>query len=209
MKSLYASPLRVYIILIGLSLLGIWSGLSLPISLYPNSSKPLVRACIGYDMSADTLFRSFGKDLESQLQNINTSDVKVDRMTATYDANQVCYRTEFTWGSSDRLALHEVRTIVYAASGAMPYTSRQRTWVNSSSDNEGFLALSFFSNKRSLTEIYKILDPILTPEFAKVLDAQSISICNPQPTQVSVELQTEALAGSWTFARQFSWTVLT
>lgn len=196
MKALYAAPLRVYVILIALSILGIWSGFSLPVSLYPNSSKPLIRACIGYDMSADSFFHTYGKDLENQLQNINTPELKVERMTATYEANQVCYRTEFTWGSSDRLALRETRSVVYAASGSMPYTSRQRIRFNTSGDNKGFLAISFFSNKRSLTEIYKIVDPILSPSFAQVADAESIGIYNPQQTQVLVELKPDAIAAS-------------
>lgn len=196
MRSLYGSPLRVYIILLAFSAVGIWSGLSLPVSLYPNSSKPLIGACIGYDMSADSFFRTYGKDLENQLQNMNTPEIKVERMTATYEANQVCYKTEFTWGSNDRMAMRETRNVIFAASGAMPYTSRQRIWFNTSGENKGFLAVSFFSNKRSLTEIYKIIDPILSPLFAKVPDAENIGIYNPQQTQILVELKPEAIAAS-------------
>ncbi len=196
MRSLYSSPLRVYVILIALSIIGIWSGFSLPISLYPNSSKPSVNACIGYDMSADSFYRTFGSSLESQLQNINTPETKVERMTANYEANRVCFKTEFTWGSSDRLSLREIKNVVFAASGSMPYTSRQRLSFHSNGDNKGFLALSFFSKEKSLTEIYKTINPILSPFFAKISDAEDIGIYNPQQTQVLVELRPEAIAAS-------------
>ncbi len=42
MNRLYASPLRVYLLLGALAFWGIFSGFKLPSSLFPNSSKPRI-----------------------------------------------------------------------------------------------------------------------------------------------------------------------
>ncbi len=48
MRGIYSSPLRVYLILAALAAAGIASGLRLPISLFPNSTKPRVRVRLEY-----------------------------------------------------------------------------------------------------------------------------------------------------------------
>jgi multidrug efflux pump subunit AcrB len=48
LSNLYKNPLRVYLIIGALALLGVISGSKLPISLYPNSNRPTINASISY-----------------------------------------------------------------------------------------------------------------------------------------------------------------
>ena len=58
MKGIYASPLRVYLCLAVLALIGVFSGMRLPISLFPNSSKPVIGVDIPYgSTTADEFLR--------------------------------------------------------------------------------------------------------------------------------------------------------
>ena len=48
MNKLYTTPFRVYLCLGLLALLGVWAGMDLPISLYPNSNKPTIQTGVSY-----------------------------------------------------------------------------------------------------------------------------------------------------------------
>jgi multidrug efflux pump subunit AcrB len=62
MKSVYSSPFRVYLILGLLGLLGLWTAGKLPLSLYPNSTRPTISAGVSYGaMTSDEFLRSYGK----------------------------------------------------------------------------------------------------------------------------------------------------
>ena len=71
MKFIYSSPLRVYLVLGALSLIGIYSAMGLPVSLFPNSSKPSIETCIGSEMAPDAFQRYYGTYLEGALRQIS------------------------------------------------------------------------------------------------------------------------------------------
>ena len=63
MKGLYTSPGRVYLVVILIAILGIISGFELPISLYPNSTKPTVWTGIKYgSLTANEFLDTYGKN---------------------------------------------------------------------------------------------------------------------------------------------------
>src|ERR1039458_9973247 len=78
-KFIYSSPLRVYLVLGALSLIGIFCAFRLPVSLFPNSSKPSVTTCIGSEMAPDAFQRFYGSYLEGALRQISEGGLDVDR----------------------------------------------------------------------------------------------------------------------------------
>ncbi len=81
MSKLYSSPMRVYLLLGALALAGIISGVRLPVSLFPNSSKPMVWVSISYgNMTAEEFLNNYGKGLEQQLRNMNAPHAEVEKI---------------------------------------------------------------------------------------------------------------------------------
>ena len=79
MSRLYQSPLRVYLALGALALWGIIAGFQLPVSLFPNSSKPTVGVNLSYgEMSSSEFLNTYGRQLESRLEGISDKDATVD-----------------------------------------------------------------------------------------------------------------------------------
>ncbi len=195
MKSLYSSPLRVYLCLGALAIAGILAGTILPVSLYPNSSKPTVWVEIPYgNNTADEFLNSYGRELEGQLQSISTGNLQVEKITAQYDASSVEYGLEFKWGAGSQEALREVQNVANAYGSRFPDEIRRGLNVSTWNKSSGFLAISFFSPKRSLDELYKILDPAISPQAQKVEDAQNPGFFNPDQKEIRVELIPEKLA---------------
>lgn len=195
MKSLYSSPLRVYLLLGVLSLIGIFCGLSLPISLFPNSSKPVVQVQIPYgDTTAKEFLDSYGRYLESSLGSLNTKLVKVESVEARYSKGHVSYKVSFPWNTPPNDAVKEVETLVNQLTSAMSVDVRRNTQVYTWNDNNGFFAASFFSSKRDIDGLYKVLEPLMGAELKKVQDAAEATLWNPATKEIQIEIKPEALA---------------
>jgi HAE1 family hydrophobic/amphiphilic exporter-1 len=195
MKGLYSSPLRVYLCLAALALAGVICGMKLPVSLFPNSSKPRIRVSVSFGSSTAAEFMDvYGRNLEGVLQGITTDTVEVERVESSYDIRDVTYDVYFKWGAPPRIALREVQNAVNAFSARFPTEVRDSVNVNNYSDNGGFLAVSFFSAKRNLDEVYDILEPVLGPRIAKVTDADSPEIFNPNQKEIRIEMDPKKMA---------------
>ena len=113
MKQIYAYPLRVYLIMGLLALVGILSGLKLPVSLFPNSAQPQVWLQAQYgSMTADEYRHRFGTDLESELRRIQTNAVSVERVDVTYAPSRADIDVTFRWGDDPTIAMREVDNVV-------------------------------------------------------------------------------------------------
>lgn len=195
MESLYRSPIRVYVLLASFAIWGVWSGLSLPISLFPNSSQPQIVVDIPYgDYSASEFLHSHGGGFESALRSTIVDGGRVTKLTADYQDARARFTATFDWGTDGDAAQKEVQNLVASSGAAWTEEMRWGTRVNNWSGNGGFLAVSFYSSKRSLDELYRYLDPIFAPELAGVPDAEWAGLFNPEKKQVTISLDPEKMA---------------
>ncbi|PWU15097.1 MAG: hypothetical protein C5B49_12335 [Bdellovibrio sp.] len=194
MEVLYRSPVRVYVVLLSLAVWGVWSGLTMPISLFPNSSQPDIVVQVPFgDLPPSEFLRTYGELFEGQLKSAVVQGHRVEKLTADYREQNVRYHLLFQWGTDDDGALKEIQTLTAAASATWPEEIRLGTWVNSWSGN-GELAVSFYSGKRSLDELYQYLKPIFAPELAGIRDAEEVGLWNPERTKITVSLNPEKMA---------------
>ncbi len=202
MKGLYSSPFRVYLCLFALAITGIWAGTQLPISLYPNSSKPTIWASVSYgSMSSEEFLQKYGTRIEGAIEGISTGSLEVEDLVSNYGTSSVNYNVDFGWGADPKEALREVQNLLNAQSGSWPREARDSLRVNFWSKSSGFIAISFFSEERSLDELYDLLEPLLVPKLAKVGDAEGASLWNPNRKEVRIELNPEAMAQLGLFPR--------
>jgi hydrophobic/amphiphilic exporter-1 (mainly G- bacteria), HAE1 family len=195
MGQLYKHPFKVYLLIGILALIGIYSGTQLPISLYPNANKPKIWAEIPYgNLSAKEFYDNFGSQIESNIKAIDEEGLEVNQVIAKYEHDSVNFEIDFNWGGKPKEALKEVQNVFVQSSFAWPKESRDTYQVNYWGDSSGFIAISFFSQEKSLDEIYDLLDPLLAPELKKVKDASEIMLWNPNKKDVSIKLKPTALA---------------
>ena len=195
MEELYSKPARVYIVLFLLALVGVWAGLNLPISLFPNSSQPNVYVRVPYgEYSSNEFFTSFGKQLEGQLKAIIVDKASVKELSAEYRDKDVRYVLTFEWGTNGDKALQQVQTVMSSASSSWTEEIRTGYSVDSWNENAGFIAISFFSNKRTLNELYLLLNPLLGPHLSSVTDAEWVGLDNPERQRIVVVLDLEKMA---------------
>lgn len=194
LAGIYRSPLRVYLALAVLSAVGIFSAFQLPISLFPNSSKPAITMCIGTNLSPEAFLRNYGETIENQVRSIRRGTLEVENVVARYRPKRNCFGAEFKWGGDPDEAMREMQSVAANVRGLLPDESRDKINVWTSARSGGFLALSFYSSERSLSELFKILEPVIVPKLGQVKDAQDPDLFNPQQNQILVELRPESLA---------------
>lgn len=192
---LYAEPIRVYIFLGVLGLVGILAGLGLPVSLFPNSAKPVVWTGASYgSLTASEFIESYGNDYEAALRGISAKTVKVERVESTYSSTSVNYEVAFTWGSDPDDARREVENVVNAWTARFPQDIRDTVWSYLNNENSGFFAASAYSDKRSLDEVYDLLDAAMKAKLNQVPDAQDPELWNPARKEIRIVMKPEAMA---------------
>ena len=201
-SSLYSSPTRVYVLLTLLAGLGIFAGMHLPISLFPNSAKPVVYTWVSYGAAtADEFQQTNGNALEGTLRGISGERLKTEYVKTTYDSGSASFEVGFEWGVDPIEAKKEVERVVTGWSARLAQDVRDSvgTWINN--ENSGFLAVSFYSETRSLEDLYEILEPALKGKISAVEDADQPELWNPSSKEIRVELKPESMASLQLYPR--------
>ncbi len=195
LKNIYKNPFRVYLCFTLLAFLGVYSAMDLPISLYPNTTKPTISTGISFGgLTAKEFLENYGLGIESALKNIQNQELKSEKVKAEYSSSSVNYTIDFGWGIDPKEALREVQSVMNSKSAQWPKEIRDSLWVNFWSNSSGFVAISFFSPKRNLNDLYQILNPEFFPRLQALNDAQDANIFNPEQKEIQLKLKPEIMA---------------
>lgn len=194
--------MRVYLLFALFAAIGVYCGTQLPVSLFPNSSKPRVVYGIPYgNMTGDEFLHTYGKDLESKIMKIDTGAVKVIELDAEYRSGNARYDVQFEWGTNPNAAASELSNTVMSFVAQLPQESREGMWHWVNQENAGFFAVSFFSAQRSLDDLYDIIEPAFRPGLSKIKDAEEAVVYNPSRKEIRIELDPEAMAALQLFPK--------
>jgi HAE1 family hydrophobic/amphiphilic exporter-1 len=195
MQGLYSKPLRVYLILGVLAICGLLSGTQLPISLFPMSNQPVIAVNLSYgSLSSQQFLESLGNLVESKLRGVKVLNQGVENLSAEYGDQSAHYLLKFAWGVDPDEARRATELTAASAVAGREQNIVRSLSVHSWRQNQGFLALSFYSPLRSLDELYEILNPLVVPISGKVPDAAGFNLYNPSFKEVTIKLSPEKLA---------------
>jgi hydrophobic/amphiphilic exporter-1 (mainly G- bacteria), HAE1 family len=128
------------------------------------------------------------------LRQISTDRVEVEKLESTYWPESAGYSVKFRWGVASREAFREVLSVVNAFSSRFTQEVRNGMSVDLEGTNSGFLAISFYTDVRTLDELYELLEPVLTPRLSAVKDAKDPFLYNPSGKEIRVDLNPGAMA---------------
>lgn len=202
MKKLYSSPFRVYLIILALAAIGIVAGTKLPISLYPNSSKPTIYVSTNYGhLNREEFIKNYGNKVEPLLQGISSDTYPIKKISTTYRKSNAKFQIEFDWGTDPLESKREVQNVMNGISSSWPKEIKDSVGVGYWSKSSGFIAISFYSEKRDIDSLYKVLEPAIVPLLSTVKDAEDPSLWNPGSKEVSIVLNPEVMTSLGLFPR--------
>ncbi|RYZ54009.1 MAG: efflux RND transporter permease subunit [Proteobacteria bacterium] len=194
MRGLIGNPIRVYIVMALLAVLGVVASFRLPVSLFPNSLQPVVYVTVPYgSYSPDEFKRVYGDNLARELRGITGLGISVEKQETTYGTGQFRSVLTFNWGANADIVLRDARQSVSSITSTLPEESRRGVWVDSSGGGSHF-AMAFYSSKRNLTELHKLLEPMIVPQAKNIKEAESVGLWNPNSREIKVELRPEVVA---------------
>lgn len=195
LQKLFSHPKRIFAVLALLAVMGIYAGLTLPISMYPATSKPTVQMWIPYaNLSSESFKQKYGSFIESRVKKISNEETKIDTIDAYYEESGAYFEITFDWGVKFDSALKEVELVRASVSGMLPKEIADGMGVWQRNRNSGFFAGSLYSDRMPLKELYEAVNPIIAPELDKILDAEQAVVWNPESYVVNVRLMPEKLA---------------
>ncbi len=195
MKSLYQSPLRVYLLLALMAGFGLWSANQLSVSLFPQKNQVSLGVSVPYGpLSASEFANTHGQKLESAISGLMVDGFGVKNVVAKYDAKRVRVSVDFEWGVHPEAAKKDFGDLIKTESQSWPEESRDRIWEYSENRNSGFFAAAVYSDNRNPDEIYKESEAIVKQWGASVVDAEGVELWNPKAKAITIELNANALA---------------
>ncbi len=208
MDKLLLHPLRVYGAFAILIAVGIWSYVSLPVAMYPSSTKPKVNINVSYGMlTAEGFLHQYGKSLEYDIRQIHERQCTPESTRAHYGADELTLSVEFHWGDEGRKCLHAAQQVLSNQASAWPEEIRRGAYAYLNNSGTGFFFGSFHSAGRSPQEIFDLLEKTLQPQLAKIREAQNPQIWNPNDKQILIELRPQDMAAFKLLPRDVVWAV--
>jgi HAE1 family hydrophobic/amphiphilic exporter-1 len=145
---------------------------SLPISLFPKSTKPVVRMTVNYDFDMLTFKSEQGEEIERSLLNLEN----VEKIESTYQLNNAKFMVHFNWEKEANQAITDVTSVASFYQTELPehlpairvnyIDPGIENYVVISSDKYDAKTLSSILNER-LSPALNELDGILNYKIAK------------------------------------------
>lgn len=195
LENIYAHPYRVYICFFILIIAGVFCYQQMPVSLFPNSSKPVVVVGVPYDnYTRDGFLNTYGKTMESHFKRLQSSICEVEKVESNYENDRVFMDIHFNWGNDATICHKEIEQILLYYKSQWPDNMRYGSWAWLDSKSVGYFLGSFYSDKRDAEEIYNILNDLITPKLTSLKEVNTSVLYNPKQTQITITLDPHKMA---------------
>ena len=159
----------------------------LPIQLYPQTSRPRVRANIQHTgISAVDFSNEYADDIESRFMAIEGVDI----VEVEYENDRSDFTLTFDWKTDSDIAKSDVEAAMTSIMEMLPPEYKNRYTVRFfSGENAGYLMMGVSSESMSPEELYKILMNTVQPRLNQVEDAESVDIYSVEEMNAEVMLR--------------------
>jgi HAE1 family hydrophobic/amphiphilic exporter-1 len=160
--------------------IGISNIVTLPVSMFPNSTKPTVKINIAHDLDTLAFKDEIGKDLESSLMSLSG----IERVEAVYKSNAVSYFAVFDWGKDPDLAINDTSAVASFYQTRLPDHLPPIKVYYHDVGIENYVAVQ--SKSMNAKELGLLLNKKLTPALREITGMQYFYISNVNADEVIV-----------------------
>ena len=168
---------------------GIIKFFSLPVALYPDTTKPVLFASIRpYTIKAEDFKTEYGKNIEAKIMSIDG----VSEVEGRYRKGRISWEISFDWDTDKDKAQSDVKAALSTFESGFP-----KEWNGFSyyfkSNNNARVFLSASSDKFSNEELWSLLQDRLKSSLERIEGIENVFIMKPFEEKIKVELDYDAL----------------
>lgn len=185
LKNFYKNSSLIVFIIITIIGLGLYLFYKIPISLYPETSKPEIRASLNFQgIDAKSFYDEYGRDLEAKLRAIKT----VEKVTGEYNTGYANWSIEFNWGVEVDDASSKVTNVTSSFENRLPSDWPHIYTFSHSKNNFKNIVFSVQSNELSEGELYEKLNSNLKADINSIDGFDKSLIIRPQEPEIKITL---------------------
>ena len=185
MSKLYKNPLIAVLIAFFIIVVGIKNYLGLPIALYPNTSKAVIRAYIDFrDISLIDFKAKYGTKVERALSSLEN----VEFVDGSYENGSAFWDTHFSWDVKTKKAEKDIEDVLSQLNGMLPEAwGRFHSYPRNSQNSE--IAVSLSSGVFSQAELQKKFESRALGELESIKGVEGVGFFLPGKEYVRIELK--------------------
>ena len=189
LKRLYGNPASIICMCVMVMLGGIIKFFSLPVALYPDTTKPVLFASLRpYTVKVEDFKTEYGRAIEAKIMALDG----VSEVEGQYRKGRISWEISFDWDTDKDKAQSDVKAALSTFESQFP-----KEWQNFDyyfkSNNNARVFLAASSDKYSNDELWSLLQDRLKSSLERIEGIENVFIVKPFEEKIKIELNYDAL----------------
>ena len=173
------------LIILPMTIAGIYLYTKLPVNMYPVMRKPTIMVRVPHaSYTAEDFHFEFSDKIEDRLNALDN----LDNMEATYSAGRTQYKLEFEWNTDFKTAKSDVESEMNSLISSLPDECENFS-VYSYRSSGSYMTVAVYSSVIEQKQLYDLVEPVLRGRFSHVKDAEEISVESVEILQAELYLR--------------------
>lgn len=191
MRAIFTHPKKVYFTLLALITVGFVAAQRLPVTLFPNSSKPEFHINVGLvNLTYGDFYNQYGDVFRENLKKLEG----IDHITVEGRSSSLSYDLEFKWGVDAKKAEREIQMAVESFRPRVPQEMQNLISYGRNSSNNAFYMASISSPDGQLSTLKKHLEPLLLAPIKAFDGVENVGLFDPNWTNIYITIDPESAA---------------
>ena len=189
LKRLYGNPASIICMCVMVMLGGIIKFFSLPVALYPDTTKPILFASLRpYTVKVEDFKTEYGREIEAKIMSIDG----VSEVEGQYRKGRISWEISFDWDTDKDKAQSDVKAALSTFESRFPKEWNSfRYYFKSNNNARVFIAAS--SDKYSNEELWRLLQDRLKSGLERIEGIEHVFIIKPFEEKIKIELNYDVL----------------
>jgi multidrug efflux pump subunit AcrB len=189
MKIFFQNTRANIFLMLAIIVIGLVQFNSLPVSLYPTTSKPILELRVPTEgTNAEEFLRRFGSEIESKLTALN----QVDKVRGYYRNGFSRFEIEFAWGVDSEKAKDAVTQSIQGFESSFPDHWRTPT-VRFAGENSSQMYASISRKADTDTDLQALAEKIVVPRLLTIPGIEDVTVDGPSRRAIRITLNPDRM----------------
>ena len=180
----------IFAILIGITVLGVFARLAIPVKLFPDTDPPVITVITAYPgVAASDIAKNVSKTIEEEVAAIDG----IRKVSSTSQVGLSIVKAEFHYTKTTESATLDTQNAVGRIRHKLPAQINEPQVLSFSSSDKPILTFAIFSEAFSLQELRELADNALKDTFQRVDGVAAVDVFGGHKKELEVTLNRDQM----------------